>query len=52
MLDTAQGALVKLVFDGGGKIICRSVNPAYPDFEIEKEDIYSMSLVVGKLSYE
>lgn len=47
VLDTAQGILIKRVYDDGGKIRCVSYNSEYPDFSINKEEIYSMSLVVG-----
>lgn len=50
VLDTIQGIIVKKVYDDGDKIRCVSINPNYPAFSIPKEDIHSMSLVVGSLS--
>lgn len=47
VLDTAQGIVVKRIFDNGNSIICKSNNPNYPDFSITKADIYRMALVVG-----
>lgn len=47
VLDTAQGILIKRAYEDGEKIRCVSYNPEYPDFSIEKSEIYSMSLVVG-----
>lgn len=47
VLDTAQGILIKRVYENGDKIRCVSYNPEYPDFSIDKDEIYSMSLVVG-----
>lgn len=47
VLDTAQGILIKRVYEDGSKIRCVSYNPEYPDFSIDKDEIYSMSLVVG-----
>ncbi|KAA5415964.1 XRE family transcriptional regulator [Bacteroides cellulosilyticus] len=47
VLDTAQGILIKRVYENGDKIRCVSYNSEYPDFSIDKSDIYSMSLVVG-----
>ena len=47
ILDTAQGIVVKKIFDGGNDIICRSTNPTYTEFKIPKTDIYHIALVVG-----
>lgn len=47
VLDTAQGILIKRTYEDGDKIRCVSYNPEYPDFSIDKNEIYSMSLVVG-----
>lgn len=47
VLDTAQGILIKRTYEDGEKIRCVSYNPEYPDFSIDKDEIYSMSLVVG-----
>nr|WP_182021492.1 XRE family transcriptional regulator [Bacteroides intestinalis] len=47
VLDTAQGILIKRAYEDGEKIRCVSYNPEYPDFSIDKSEIYSMSLVVG-----
>ncbi len=47
VLDTAQGIIIKRIYEDGEKIRCVSYNPEYPDFSIDKSEIYSMSLVVG-----
>ena len=47
VLDTAQGILIKRTYEDGDKVRCVSYNPEYPDFSIDKNEIYSMSLVVG-----
>lgn len=47
VLDTAQGIIIKRVYEDGDNIRCASYNPEYPDFSISKDEIYSMSLVVG-----
>ena len=47
VLDTAQGIIIKRIYEDGEKIQCTSYNPEYPDFSIQKEEIFSMSLVVG-----
>ena len=42
VLDTVNGAIIKNIFPSQtdkNKIICRSVNPNFPDFEVEKTDI-------------
>lgn len=50
VLDTTQGFIIKRVYDDGDKIRCVSYNPSYADFSVPKEDILSMSLVVGVVS--
>ena len=49
VLDTAQGIIIKRVYEDGDLIRCVSYNPEYPDFSVRKDEIYSMSLVVGLL---
>ncbi len=49
VLDTAQGIVVKRIYEDGDKIKCVSYNPEYPPFSIDKKDIYSYNLVVGLL---
>lgn len=51
VLDTAQGIVVKRIFESDGHILCRSDNKGYPDFPIAKEEIYHMALVVGLLRH-
>lgn len=52
VLDTAQGIVVKRIFDAGDSILCKSYNPEYPDYKILKSDIYRMAIVVGSLRIE
>lgn len=52
VLDTTQGAVIKQIFDDGDYIRCHSFNELYPDFLIPKDEIYSMSIVVGRLTFE
>lgn len=49
VLDTAQGIVVKRIFDSNGNILCRSNNSNYPDFLVSKDEIYHLALVVGLL---
>ncbi len=49
VLDTVQGVVVKRVFNGHNAVICKSNNDNFPDFEIPKEDILHIALVVGLL---
>lgn len=49
VLDTAQGIVIKRIYEDGDKIKCVSYNPDYPPFSIDKSEIYSISLVVGLL---
>lgn len=52
VIDTAQGIVFKRIFDNGDTIICKSINPQYPDFLIPKTDIYRMAIVVGFVRIE
>lgn len=47
VLDTAQGIVVKRIFNQCNSILCKSINQDYPDFEIPKEEIYNIALVIG-----
>lgn len=47
VLDTAQGIIVKRIFDNGECITCHSSNSFYPDIYISKEEIHHIALVVG-----
>lgn len=50
VLDTAQGVVVKKIYDHEEFILCRSEeSELYPDFRILKEDVYNISLVIGML---
>lgn len=49
VLDTAQGIIIKRIYNDKNGIRCVSFNPAYHDFIVPKEEIYSISLVVGLL---
>lgn len=50
VLDTAQGVVVKRIYEKGDYILCKSENnEVYDDFKIHKEDIYNIGLVIGML---
>lgn len=51
VLDTAQGIVVKRIFEHENDIICKSNNSNYPDFNIPKEDIYHVAMVVGLIRH-
>lgn len=51
VLDTAQGIVVKHIFESDNNILCRSNNSNYPDFLVSKDEIYHMALVVGLLRH-
>ena len=51
VLDTAQGVVLKKIFDRKHSILCRSINPDYPDFEIPKNEIYHIAIVVGLIRH-
>lgn len=52
VLDTAQGIVVKRIYNKADAILCKSNNPDYPDFEIPKDEIYRIALVVGYIRIE
>lgn len=47
VLDTNQGVVLKRIYNRPDAILCRSDNNSYEDFEIPKEDIFHIALVVG-----
>jgi len=49
VLDTAQGILVKRIFDADESILCKSDNEFYSDFCIHKSELYNIALVIGIL---
>lgn len=49
VLDTAQGVVLKRIYERKESILCRSDNKDYEDFEIPKLDIMHIALVVGSL---
>lgn len=49
VLDTADGAVVKRLYDADDKYLCKSYNPEYPDFYVEKSSVYSIFKVIGML---
>lgn len=55
VIDSRQGAMVKRLFpiDGdSAMLLCKSDNPNYPPFELPKEEIRSISIVVGAIRLE
>ena len=54
VLDTSQGAIIKRVFPGeDNNIKCHSDNSNnYPDFEVSREDIRGVGIVVGCIRLE
>lgn len=50
VLDTENGALVKLVYPSGSDpdaVEARSINPDYPPFDVPKDSIYGIYRVLG-----
>ncbi|MEG1539220.1 MAG: helix-turn-helix transcriptional regulator, partial [Muribaculaceae bacterium] len=47
ILDTAQGIIVKYIYDNDDSIICKSENPRFADFNILKSEVYNIALVIG-----
>lgn len=51
ILDTAQGVVLKKIFDHKTSILCRSINSDYPDFDIPKNEVYHLAIVVGLIRH-
>lgn len=49
VLDTRQGVVLKRIYNRKNTILCRSDNEYYEDFEVPKEDIFRVALVVGSI---
>lgn len=47
VLDTAQGVVLKSIYQDDENIICKSFNSSYPEFTIPKNEILHMAIVVG-----
>lgn len=47
VLDTRDGAVLKRIYNDDDCIICKSINPTYSDFNVPKEDVLQIALVVG-----
>lgn len=47
VLDTAQGVILKRIFNKGDHILCKSINVEYEEFTIPKSDVYNIALVIG-----
>lgn len=55
VIDGSQGMMVKRLFEIAGdeeNILCKSDNENYPPFKIPKDDIRSLSIVVGAIRLE
>lgn len=47
VLDTRDGAVIKRIFDEGDSFRCVSFNKEYPDFNVNKSDVFGVYKVVG-----
>jgi len=47
VLDTRDGAVIKRLYDAQDKYRCVSYNKEYPDFEVNKADVFGVYRVVG-----
>ena len=55
VIDSSQGMMVKRLFeidDDKDNVLCKSDNPNYPPFVLPKDDIRSLSIVVGAIRLE
>ena len=48
VLDTCNGTIIKKLFPGRGenKWLCKSINPDYPDFEVDIKDVFGVYRVI------
>lgn len=49
VLDTADGVIIKRLYDAGENYKCVSFNKEYPDFLVDKKLVYGVYKVVGLL---
>ncbi len=49
VLDTHQGVILKRIYNKPDAILCRSENKEYEEFEIPKNEILHIALVVGSI---
>lgn len=49
VLDTQQGVVLKRIYNRTDAILCKSDNKEYEDFEIPKNEILRIALVVGSI---
>lgn len=47
IIDTSQGVILKRIYNRHDAILCKSNNKEYEDFEIPKNEVYRMAIVVG-----
>lgn len=54
VIDSAEGPMVKRLkkSDDGNSILCCSDNPDFDPFELQKDEIRSLSLVVGSIQID
>ncbi len=52
VLDTCNGTVVKRLFpaETPGSVLCKSINPEYPPFEVSLEDVYGVYRVLMCMS--
>lgn len=52
VLDTCNGTVIKKLFpsETTGRVECRSINPAYPPFEVSLQDVYGVYRVLMCMS--
>lgn len=52
VLDTCNGTVIKQLFpsDAAGRVVCKSINPEYPSFEVSLEDVYGVYRVLMCMS--
>lgn len=47
VLDTRDGAVIKRLYDAGDQFRCVSYNAEYPDFYVDKSEVFGVYKVVG-----
>lgn len=49
VLDTNQGVILKKIYNRPNSILCKSINKEYDDFEVPKDGVFHVALVVGSI---
>lgn len=51
ILDTPDGAVFARIFDRDNKYLCKSINPDYEDFFVEKAVVFGIYKIIGSVRF-